>query len=78
AAASNDNPESALSRARPPVFGPRRDQMVRQIRGWGMQRLEKALEVLMETDLMLRSSQPVPAFAATERSFIRISMMRPR
>ncbi len=77
AASSGDSPQNALSNARPPVFGPRRDQMTRQIRGWGTQRLEKALEVLMETDLMLRSSQPVPAFAATERSFIRISMMRP-
>jgi len=77
AASSGDSPQNALSRMRPPVFGPRRDQMTRQIRGWGAQRLEKALEVLMETDLMLRSSRPVPAFAATERSFIRIAMMRP-
>ncbi len=78
AASSGDSPENALSRMRPPVFGPRRDQMTRQIRSWGVQRLETALAVLMETDLMLRSSRPVPAFAATERSFIRISMLRPK
>ncbi len=78
AASSGDSAANALSNARPPVFGPRRDQMIRQISGWGAGRLEKALEVLMETDLMLRSSKPVPAFAATERSFIRIAMMRPK
>jgi len=78
AASSGDSPENALSRARPPVFGPRRDQMISQIKGWGASQLEQALGVLMDTDLMLRSAQNAPAFAATERSFIRISMMRPR
>lgn len=75
AAASSQGPESALSRARPPVFGPRRDRMIRQARAWGAQRLETALQVLMDTDLALRSSQPTPADAMIERAFIRIAMM---
>lgn len=78
ASASNQGIDQALSRLRPPVFGPRRDQMARQARNWGMHRLEAALNVLMETDLNLRSSKPFPAMAMTERSFIRISMMHPR
>ena len=78
AAASTQGIDSALSRMRPPVFGPRRDQMARQARNWGMYRLEAALGVLMETDLSLRSSKPYPAMAMTERSFIRITMMHPR
>lgn len=78
AAASNQGIDQALSRLRPPVFGPRRDQMARQARNWGMHRLEAALGVLMETDLNLRSSKPYPAMAMTERSFIRIAMMHPR
>ena len=78
AAASGQGVDQALSRLRPPVFGPRRDQMARQVRNWGLPRLEAALGVLMETDLSLRSSKPYPAMAMTERAFIRIAMMRPR
>ncbi len=78
AASSDQGPEAALSRARPPVFGPRRDRMVRQARYWGSPRLEAALKVLVDTDLALRSSRPVPAMAMVERAFIRIAMMRPK
>ena len=78
AAASGQGIDQALSRLRPPVFGPRRDQMARQARNWGLPRLEAALGVLMETDLNLRSRKPFPAMALTERSFIRIAMMHPR
>ncbi len=78
AAASKQGVEAALSRLRPPVFGPRRDQMARQARNWGLHRLEAALNVLMETDLNLRSSKPYPPMAMTERAFIRIAMMHPR
>lgn len=78
AASHPDGPDSALSRARPPVFGARKDRMVRQARAWGAPRLEKALGVLIDTDLALRSSRPVPQAALLERAFIRISMLRPR
>ncbi len=78
AAASAQGIDQALSRMRPPVFGPRRDQMARQARNWGLQRLESALTMLMETDLGLRSSKPLPAMAFAERAFIRIAMMHPR
>ncbi len=78
AASSDQGPEAALSRARPPVFGPRRDRMIRQARQWQTQRLEMALKVLMDTDLALRSSRPVPAMAMMERAFIRIAMLRPK
>ncbi len=78
AATSDQGPEAALTRARPPVFGPRRDRMIRQARTWGGPRLEAVLQVLTDTDLALRSSRPVPAMAMMERAFIRIAMMRPR
>ena len=78
AAASTQGIDAALSRLRPPVFGPRRDQMARQARNWGLPQLEAALSVLMETDLNLRSSKPFPALAMTERALIRIAMMHPR
>ncbi|PIB23090.1 DNA polymerase III subunit delta [Amylibacter kogurei] len=75
AASHADGPDVALSRARPPVFGARKDRMVRQARNWGSPKLEKALEVLMETDLSLRSSRPLPDAALVERAFIRLAMM---
>ncbi len=78
AASSDQGPEVALSRARPPVFGPRRDRMIRQARKWGSPRLEAVLKVLTDTDLALRSSRPVPAMAMMERAFIRIAMMHPK
>ena len=78
AASHPSGPDFALSRARPPVFGQRKDRMVRQARGWGGIRLEKALGVLINTDLSLRSSSKAPSQAILERSFIRISMMRPK
>ena len=78
AASHPSGPDIGLSRARPPVFGLRKDRMVRQVRQWGGMRLEKALGVLTDTDLSLRSSSKAPAHAMLERAFIRISMMRPK
>lgn len=67
---------SGLARMRPPVFGPRRDRMLQQVQGWGMHRLESALQILIETDLTLRSTSRAPAMAVMERALIRLSMMR--
>jgi DNA polymerase-3 subunit delta len=78
AASDPQGPDAGFSRARPPVFGPRKDRMVREARAWGTARLEKALQELMNTDLMLRSSRPLPAMALVERAFIRLAMMRPK
>ena len=65
-----------MGRLRPPVFGPRRDRMARQASGWGMHRLEQALQMLLETDLSLRSAgQHGPALAIVERAFIRLAML---
>lgn len=77
-AASSDSggPAAGLSRARPPVFGPRRDRMARQAQSWGTHKLETALGLLTDTDLQLRSAgQIAPAMALVERALIRIAMM---
>jgi len=78
AASHPSGPDIGLSRARPPVFGLRKERMVRQVRQWGGMRLEKALCVLIDTDLSLRSSSKAPTHAMLERAFIRISMMLPK
>ncbi len=67
---------AGLARARPPVFGPRRDIMLRQAAGWGQRALEQALALLVETDLTLRSTSRAPTMALMERALIRLAMMR--
>lgn len=76
AACDPKGPAAGLARARPPVFGPSRDRLARQVRDWGAAALEQALHEITETDLALRSSQKVPGMALVERAFIRVSMIR--
>lgn len=71
-------PAAGLARARPPVFGPARDRMIRQVQGWGAARLEQALSILTETDLTLRSAQKAPQMAVMERALIRLAMLGAR
>ncbi|MBS0564275.1 MAG: DNA polymerase III subunit delta [Proteobacteria bacterium] len=75
AASAPGGAAEGIARIRPPVFGPRRDRMLRQAQGWGMHRLEQALQILTDTDLTLRSSSRAPAMAVMERALIRLSMM---
>jgi len=67
-----------IGKLRPPVFGPRRDRMVRQAQGWGMHRLEAALKMLTDTDLQLRSTARAPAMAVMERTLVRLAMLGAR
>ncbi|MFI0396342.1 DNA polymerase III subunit delta [Paracoccus jiaweipingae] len=75
AASDPGGPVAGLGRLRPPVFGPRRDRMARQASAWGMQRLEEAIQHLVDTDLTLRSSTRAPQMALVERALIRLAMM---
>jgi DNA polymerase-3 subunit delta len=76
AASDPGGPASGIGRMRPPVYGPRRDRMVRQAGSWGAFKLEQALEMLNDTDLKLRSAaQHAPAMALVERTLIRLAML---
>jgi DNA polymerase-3 subunit delta len=68
-------PGAGFARLRPPVFGPRRDRMIRQAQNWGMRALEDALHQLIDTDLTLRSASKAPAMAVMERMLLRLCMM---
>lgn len=70
--------DTALARARPPVFGPRRTRMAAQIRAFGTERLENALGQIMEAELRLRSGRPTPGLALVERLFVRIAYLARR
>jgi DNA polymerase III subunit delta len=58
------------------VFGQRRDMMLRQAQNWGVGALERALTLLLETDLILRSSSRAPAMAVIERALLRLAMSK--
>ena len=79
AAADPGGPAKGIGKLRPPVFGPRRDRMLRQAEHWGAARLEQALTILTETDLTLRSAaQRAPEMALVERALIRLAMLAAR
>ncbi|MFT5064681.1 MAG: DNA polymerase-3 subunit delta [Reinekea sp.] len=69
---------AGIGRLRPPVFGPRRDKIVRQASHWGRDRLERALTALTDVDLQLRSADSAPQNALMERTLIRLAMMARR
>ncbi|MBR2655253.1 DNA polymerase III subunit delta [Yoonia sp.] len=77
-ASDPNGPGTGVSRLRPPVFGPRRDKIARQVNQWGRDRLEKALTALTDTDLQLRSASTAPQAALMERTLIRLAMMARR
>lgn len=79
AASDPNGAAQGISRMRPPIFGPRRDKMLRQAQNWGPAKLEDALTLLTDTDLQLRSAgQHAPAMALVERALIRLAMMARR
>ncbi|WP_136636276.1 DNA polymerase III subunit delta [Pseudooceanicola onchidii] len=75
-AAAPGGPGEGINKVRPPVFGPRRDRILRQAQTWGVHKSQAALTVITETDLALRSAaQTAPAGALVERAMIRLAMM---
>lgn len=53
-----------------------RDAMARQAQSWGVQRLEDAIMLLVETDLTLRSVSRAPTMAVMERALMRLALTR--
>lgn len=78
AAADPGGPGAGVGKLKPPVYGPRRDALLRQAQNWGLHRLERGLRLLVDTDLTLRSASRAPAAAVLERAFIRLAMMGKR
>lgn len=78
AASAPGGASEGIARMRPPIFGPRRDRMLKQAQSWGMHRLEQALGLITDTDLALRSSARAPAMAVMERALIRLAMLNRR
>lgn len=66
---------AGVAKLKPPVYGPRRDALLRQAQRFGRHDLEAAIGLLIETDLTLRSTARAPQLALVERMMIRLSMM---
>ena len=79
AASDPGGPAQGIGKLRPPVFGPRRDKILRQAQAWPVARLEMAMGLITDTDLQLRSAgQHAPAMALVERTLIRLAMLARR
>jgi DNA polymerase-3 subunit delta len=75
-AADPGGPMAGVGRLRPPAFGNRRDQLLRQSRIWTADKLERALTELTDTDLALRSAgRTAPDMALVERALIRLTWL---
>ncbi len=77
-ASDPEGPGRAAQRLRPPVFGPRRDRLVRQAGRLGPARIERILRWIAEADLAIRAPNPPPAGARIERLLLRIAMLARR
>ena len=69
---------NGLSAVRPPIQGPRRDRIQRQLRIWTVPRLEQAARLLFEADGNVRSTGRAPDLAIVERAALRLAIMARR
>jgi len=68
-------PIAGIAALRPPVYGPRKENLISQAKKWGPEKIKGAIRMTTATDLILRSSgQLAPQMALVERLFIRIAM----
>jgi DNA polymerase-3 subunit delta len=69
----------AISNQKPPIFGPRRNIILNQLKLWNVSNLKTALAYFVELDLGLRSiSTQSPVEAIAERTLIRVAMLAKR
>ena len=69
----------AISNQKPPIFGPRRNIILNQLKLWNVKNLKTALAYFVELDIGLRSiSTQSPVEAITERTLIRVAMLAKR
>ena len=68
-------PSVGAAALRPPVYGPRRESLIKQAQKWGPEKIKGAIKFITATDLKLRSkNQQAPQMAIVERLFIRLAM----
>ena len=75
-AADPKGPSAGASALRPPVYGPRKENLIKQVQTWGPEKIKAAIKIITATDLLLRSAnQQTPQMALVERLFIKLAMI---
>ena len=68
-------PGAGAATLRPPVYGPRKESLIKQAQKWEPEKIKGAIKIITATDLQLRSeNQQAPQMALVERLFIRLAM----
>lgn len=73
-----DGTIAGVNKLRPPVFGPRREQMIRYAQLWGTRGAEMAITSLIAADRLVRAAGAVSQHAIVERTLMRLSLLRLR
>lgn len=66
--------DAAVGALRPPVFGPRRDALLRRSRKWRLGAVETAMSLILETDDTVRGRAATADFAVVERALLKIAL----
>ena len=69
------NPDLVLNKNYPPLFGDRRNQVISQSKIWSTPMIERALEIIMQLELRMRTGSHVGLTSLLERSFLRIASL---
>ena len=69
---SRYNPDFVLSKNYPPLFGARRNQVLKQSEIWSTQMIERALDIIGQLEKKMRESSQIGLNSLLERSFLRI------
>ena len=70
--------DAAIGGLRPPVFGPRRDALIRRARRWRLAAVETAMAGIMDADDALRGGAETAGYAVLERAFLKIALTAKR
>ena len=73
---SRYDPNIVLNKNYPPLFGPRRYQVIKQSEKWSTHMIERALDTITELERRLRTSPQIELNSLLERSFLRICSLR--
>lgn len=75
-ASHKQGPQAGLAKIKPPLFGPRRQNTLRQSALWGISGAERALRELARVDKIIRGAGTKPVEAIMERTLHRIASFK--
>lgn len=75
---ASGSPDAAISSLRPPVFGARKDLLIRAANMWPLRNVEGALQIALELDNSLRGSSGLSGFSLVERCLLKLALTAAR